>query len=457
MPEGRSGARRPRGPDGARAAAGGGRRRNGRIAGYAVPGLLLAVAAITWGVAGRAGRVADGGWARVGREDLVIGVETAGTLAAVDSVPVGPPQIDEVWEYKITFMAAEGSAVRRGQRVLAFDASELANTLRDKIAERDAADKELEKKRANLAMSRADDELHLAEAEARRRRATLKVDVPAELVSRNDLDGSRTDLALALREISYLRERLRLSGEQGRAELDTLRGKRDRAAARVAATSAAISRMAVAAPRDGTVIHVADRRGNKKKIGDSCWRGEKLIEIPDLRRMKGEAEVDEADAGRIAAGQAVALRLDAHPDITFAGRVRAAASTVQDSSPSNRQKVIKLVVELPRTDPLRMRPGMRFQGTIEVERVPGALVVPVEAVVSRADGPLVLRRSRFGSEAVRPRLGRHNDRWVEVLGGLAAGDLVALAGEPAGAEAPNTPSTSGAPAGQQGERRRPAA
>jgi multidrug efflux pump subunit AcrA (membrane-fusion protein) len=65
---------------------------------------------------------------------------------------------------------------------------------------------------------------------------------------------------------------------------------------------------------------------------------------------------------------------------------------------------------------------MRFVGTVEVERVPRALVVPAEAVFRRADGPVVFR----GDEEVRPRLGRRNGRFVEVLSGLREGDRLSL-------------------------------
>ncbi|HTQ80379.1 MAG TPA: hypothetical protein VMM92_10305, partial [Thermoanaerobaculia bacterium] len=97
---------------------------------------------------------------------------------------------------------------------------------------------------------------------------------------------------------------------------------------------------------------------------------------------------------------------------------------VETKSDSDRQKVVEITVALDRTDPLRMRPGMRFQGTVETGRVPRTLVVPAEAVLATADGPLVYRRTLLGVEALRPRLGRRNGSEVEILGGLAAGDRV---------------------------------
>jgi HlyD family secretion protein len=318
--------------------------------------------------------------------------------------------------------------VREGQPVLGFDTSDLENTLLEKMAERDSAQKELEKKQAELESLRGEDELRLAEAKAKARRAGLKVDVPAELVAAKELAEARADLDLAQREVSYLEKRLALRVREAEAEISALRNKRDRAASRVREVEETIRQMVVTAPRSGTVVYRSDprREREKKKVGDSAWRGEKIVEIPDLRHMRAEGEVDEADAGRVAPGQPVTLRLDAHPDVIYTGRVHAVRGAVQKRSQGDPVKVVGLELALDRTDPQRMRPGMRFLGTIELDRVPRALVVPAGAVFNRPEGPVVYRRTRWGTEEVRPQLGRRNDRWVEIVGGVAEGDAIAM-------------------------------
>lgn len=397
------------------------KRKRIRLAATAV--LLAVVALILWAVSGRAA-VEDDDFVEAHREDLVIGVEVTGTLGAVQTVQLGPPPVPGLWEYKIAFMAPEGMEVRAGQPVLGFDSSELERTLLEKMAEKDAAETELQKQRADLEGRQGKQKLDFAEAEAQHRRAALKVDVPDELVSRNELREARADLDLAERKITYLRERMNLEGQEAAAQISALQKKRDRAAARVQETQAAIQRMTVLAPRDGTVVYMANRGQEKKKVGDSCWVAEKVIEIPDLRRMMAEGQVDEADAGRLAIGQKVALTLDAHPDVVFTGRVRAIRSAVQRKSNANPLKVVGLDLELDRTDPQRMRPGMRFLGTVEIERAARALVVPAEAVFNRPDGPVIYRPGRWGVEEVRPRLGRRNERLVEVVSGLSEGDRI---------------------------------
>lgn len=397
-------------------------RRRARWAAYAVVG-VLAVAAV-WLAAGASAQ-SDTEWARVRRDDLVLGVEVTGTLAAVQSVVLGPPQVEEVWDYKIAFLAPEGSSVRQGQPVLGFDTSELEQTLAEKTAERDSAEQELVKLRTHLEIRRRGDELQLAEAEARLRKAGLKVQVPAELVSRHELAEARTDLALAKSEVASITERMAHQEREAQAEIDALSSQRDRAASRLADAEQAIVRMTVAAPRGGTVIYVADRGRDKPKLGDSVWRGMNVIELPDLSLMRAEGEIDESDAGRVQPGQRVSLRLDAHPDELFTGRVRDIRGAVETRSFIDPVKVVRLSIDLDRTEAQKMRPGMRFVGTVELERAAKVLVVPAEAVFNRSDGPVVFRKTRLGVEEARPEFGRRNEEWVEVRKGLSAGDRVA--------------------------------
>ena len=53
----------------------------------------------------------DAAWTPVERGDLVQTVEVEGSLQAMQSESIGPPQVPDVWEYKISFMAPEGSVV----------------------------------------------------------------------------------------------------------------------------------------------------------------------------------------------------------------------------------------------------------------------------------------------------------------------------------------------------------
>jgi HlyD family secretion protein len=152
---------------------------------------------------------------------------------------------------------------------------------------------------------------------------------------------------------------------------------------------------------------------------------EPVLEIPDLTRMEADGEVEEAQGGRVREGQTVVLRLDAHPDREYRGTVKSISRAVQEKSWRNPLKVVHLTLALDETDPERMRPGMRFRGTIEIERHPDVALVPVGAVF-RDNGATVAFRYRLGGwRRVALNLGDRNADQVEVIDGLEPGDLVA--------------------------------
>lgn len=357
--------------------------------------------------------------------DLVIDVPISGTIEAVDAARLGPPAIPNVWNFKLARLAPEGMQVKAGQPVMAFDTTELERTLLEKEAERDSAQTELERRRTELERERRQTELDLATARADLTRAELKADVPPDVSEGNELRKAKIDVALAQEQVRHLTEKLGFQERRAEAELAALREKRDRAAARVEEIREDVRRMTVTAPRDGTVIYVTNWRGEKKKVGDQVWQRETVLEIPNLAAMEGQGEVEEADAGRLAVGQPVRFRLDAHPDVQYEGTVASIERMVQRQSPQNPLKVVKLDVGLDDIDRQRMRPGMRFRGTVEVDRVDDVLLAPVEAIYSTPDGPVAYRRGGLGRvRAVPLEVGRRDDRSVEIEAGLEAGDLL---------------------------------
>ena len=395
------------------------------------PKLLIPLSAVLlfffggWTLRNKLAADRQGEWVRATRGDLVTGLDVTGTLAAVDSELMGPPQLNNVWDFKISMMAPEGTEVKAGRPVLGFDTSELQRRLDEKSAESEQAKKEIEKKRADLALRREDTRMQLADAEARKRKTSLKLESPADILGLKDRKQAELDYSLAERETKSIGEKLISLQRAAEAEIRLLESKQQQAAAIVAETQDAIRRMTLPAPRNGTVVYVQNWRGDKKKVGDTCWRMERVLEIPDLSRMMAKGEVDEVDAGRVAIGQRVTLRLDSHPDEELHGTIQTASRTVQQqTNTKNPLKVLKVDIVLDKTDPAKMRPGMRFAGKVELERAKNALLIPRNAVFVSAQGPVAYRRGVFAVQTVPLRLGRENDKLVEVLGGLAPDDRV---------------------------------
>lgn len=362
------------------------------------------------------------GWVSVQRGTLVVDVDVSGSLRSVDSVAIGPPGIPGVWDYKIALLSPEGEAIEQGAPVLAFDTSDLSRRLEAKQSQRDSAAKQLEMKQAAARVAERDAELAMAEAKAELRKTTLKAEAPPEITAVVELEKARLDLELAKAKVAYLQRKDESARRRDQAEIDSWRSQRDRAQGRVEEIEAAIGQMMVPAPRAGTVIYETNWKGEKKKVGDSAWRAETVLQVVSLDQMEARGEVDEVDSSRVAVGQPVSLRLDAQADLELRGTVREIGRSVRRQSPDNPLKVVQLEIALEPAEGTRLRPGMRFRGKVETDRVEDALMVPLEAIVATPEGPVAYRRTGAGLEAVAVTLGRRNAEQVEVTSGLSEGD-----------------------------------
>lgn len=373
--------------------------------------------------------LADSQTVSVERGPLVIGVEVSGEMKALDSVRVTAPSISGVWNYKIAMMAEEGGVVKEGEPVLMLDTTELKQRLDRKKAERDTASTQLKMKVSTSKMAREDEGLALAEAKAELRKADLKAEAPAGITAVIELEKAKLDLELARKKVRFQKTKSKAAGRRDQFDVGRWRSKRDRAQQRVEEITASIDGMAVKASRTGTVIYQANWRGEKKKVGDTAWRGEPIISLASLDEMEGEGQVDEVDVSRVAVGQLVSLRLDAQADVEIRGRIVEISRTVRRASPENPLKVANVRIELEPNEDVKLRPGMRFRGTVESERVENALLLPLEAIVPTPEGPVVRRAEGLGTEEVLVELGRRAGNQVEVLSGLDEGDEVVLPSE----------------------------
>lgn len=359
----------------------------------------------------------------VKRDDLVIGVDVEGELAATDSTDIHPPQIPDVWDFKIAMMANEGDNVKAGQPVVGFDPSNLMRDLENMRNEADAAQKKLDKKRDDVALTRRDDELKILEAESALKKAKLRAEGSSDLIATAELQQLKLDAENAQLVLDGAKFKAAQTKASDDREVAQLTEKAAYAKHRVETLMKSLGEMEIKAPRDGTVVVPTFWNGEKKKVGDGAYRGETVAMVVSLAKMRGKGTIDEVDLARVATKQSVRLRLDAQPDVELRGTVSDIEKTVGPHSQQDPSKVAKLAIELAPTQ-VPLRPGMRFRGQVETELLPKVVQVPTEAVFVRADGPVAFRDTGHGTERVKIVLGKRSKTMIEVTSGLSPGDRV---------------------------------
>jgi len=149
--------------------------------------------------------------------------------------------------------------------------------------------------------------------------------------------------------------------------------------------------------------------------------------------MLGDVKVNEALSGHIKAGQPATIRMDAFQESVLSGVVQSIGVLAEDGGwrdPNRRDYSVLIHIE--NTSNLALKPSMRCQATILVETVTEALYVPIQSVHRNGRTTLVYVADGMRYKAVPVTLGRSSELYVEILGGIGAGDRVLLREPPLG-------------------------
>jgi RND family efflux transporter MFP subunit len=174
------------------------------------------------------------------------------------------------------------------------------------------------------------------------------------------------------------------------------------------------------APMTGIVARRAIERGATASAGQTVFT---LMDVDPVRVRVG---VPESEIGGIHVGQRAAVELPALAGQAFAGRVTLVGIA---ADPSTRTYAVE--VSVPNHD-RRLRVGMVAEARVEVQHETRAILVPASAVVHDADDVTlmyVLDPTAHRARARRVEVGGTRDNAIEVTHGLAAGELVIVAGQ----------------------------
>src|SRR6476620_6931620 len=276
--------------------------------------------------------------AQITRGDIVDAVQATGTLEAVTTVQVGTQVGGIVQELYADF----NSIVRKGQVIARLDPTIL--------------DTQIEQQKANVTRSEADlERLRVSLADAKQKLDRAKALSDKNLLPRSELETADVNVRSAEAQIRSSEAGL----VQAKSQLNTAEVNR--------------AHTVITAPIDGIVIQRSVEPGQTVNAGMSAPT--LYILAADLTKMQVNANIDEADVGRMRPGQNVTFRVDAFPNDTFTGaveQVRLQPTTVQNVV------TYQTVIAVPNPQ-LKLKPGMTANVSIEIARKSNVLRVPAAA------------------------------------------------------------------------------
>lgn len=208
------------------------------------------------------------------------------------------------------------------------------------------------------------------------------------------------------------------------SQLDAALTQLELARSRVAAAKAdlgtaerAVADANVAAPFAG---HIAERFVS---VGEYVQQGQKLVELVALDPIQVEFHVSEADSGLVEFGQRVDVTVAPYPDEVFDAIVSVISPKIDA-----RSRTLKVKGRIDNSD-ARLRPGLFARVDLGLMTREGVTMIPEEAVLQRADGAVVfLSNGDSRVKRIVVETGVHRGGQVEILRGVAQGDLVVTRG-----------------------------
>ncbi len=192
--------------------------------------------------------------------------------------------------------------------------------------------------------------------------------------------------------------------------LEAARAQLTLAQAQLANIDLQLSRTEVRAPVSG---EIAERNALVGSIATAA--GQPMFAIIRDGALELNADVAEIDLIRLAPGQKVRMLAVGSPD-PMDGTVRLVEPTIDVTTRLGRARISI-------ADSSKIRAGMFMDAEIlVVERE--TLAVPVTAVGATADGATIMKVTDGVVARVPVRTGIRDNGWVEIVEGLAAGDLV---------------------------------
>ncbi len=203
--------------------------------------------------------------------------------------------------------------------------------------------------------------------------------------------------------------------------VDQAQAALDVAQAQVALAQAQLERMKIAAPFAGVV---GIRNVN---VGDYVKDGQDLVAIEDTSTLWVDYRLPERFIARVRAGQSVEVTLDAAPEHRYTARIEALDAQVDADG---RSLLVRARLD---NTAARLKSGMFARTRTVFASRADAVVVPEEALVPQGDRQYLIKvvdgPNGKVSQRIEARIGVRLPGKVEVLEGVAAGDLVVTAGQ----------------------------
>jgi len=286
------------------------------------------------------------------RRDITMSVESNGTVEPIDLVEVKSKASGQILKMPVQV----GSVVKAG----------------DLLAQIDKVDVQNQYDQAAAALQAAQTKVTISTAQDKRSDALFA----DQIITAEEHEAATLDLANAQSQLV-----------KARTDLDIARQR--------------LADATVRAPIAGTVLVQPVSVGQViSSATSSVSGGTTLLQMADLRRVRIRALVSESDIGSVHPGQEASVQVDAYPQRTFRGVVeKIEPQAVVEQSVT----MFPVLVSISNEDGVLL-PGMNGEVTVVADQHTGALAVPLDALRTMKELPVVGKALGLDSDSLQAAL-----------------------------------------------------
>lgn len=199
--------------------------------------------------------------------------------------------------------------------------------------------------------------------------------------------------------------------------LDVQAGAVDRLEARVQEVQARVDKTVIRAPFAGVVGLRKVSPGAYVKAGDD------IVSLGNSYTIKVDFRIPEVYLSKIRRDQPITVRVDAYPNQEFHGEVYAIQPSVDTET-----RTVLMRARIPNKS-LKLKPGLFARVALTTETRRNAISVPEEALWPQGTDNFVFKVVDGKVALTKVELGNRRPGEVEIIQGLAAGDVVVTEGQ----------------------------
>jgi HlyD family secretion protein len=312
-------------------------------------------------------------------------------------------------------LVEDGAQVTKGQLLAVLSNAELQLSTLEKQAEVEQQLNNMRSQELSLTQTRNANlrDLNQAQtdlAKARRQYELYKPLSERGFVSKKVFNDTKDDLNYQVQRLEILKRSVAQTEALQVSQLRQLRAAAASLNTSMGVAQGSLGQLNIKAPVTGQLS------GFEIQLGQSLQQGERIGQVDSAGSDKLQADVDEFYLGRVQIGQAATADIDRR---TYRLRVAKVYPQVR-----NGQFQVDLVFI--GAEPKSMQRGQTVQAKLTIGDSSRAVLVPNGAFFNDTGGNWVFVVDKGGNSATKRQvqLGRRNNDFIEVLGGLNPGDRV---------------------------------